>query len=300
MAADPRPSLRPGAAGLLYRRTYRSELLLQRDAVDVLEVCSDHYLDLDEGGARELDALAAHVPLLPHGLNLSIAGADDLDPDYVARLGELLERLDPPWYSDHLAFTRAGEREIGHLVAPPRTLASIEAIERNVMRLRERLGARRFALENVAASFEWPDAEFEPGPFVAEVLRRADCELVLDVANLYGDAFNLGHDPYAFVDAIPPERIVQVHVAGGHEAHGALIDSHSRATPEPVWDLLAYVCARARAAGVAQPVAIVEREAALPPLAVMAAEVERARRLCVETVTSVPVARTVTFAGAAT
>jgi uncharacterized protein (UPF0276 family) len=254
-------------------------LLLRRGVVDVLEICSDHYLGFDAAELAELDALADVVPLLPHGLNLSIASADGLDLDYVSRLAALLERVRPPWYSDHLAFTRIGSREVGHLVAPPRTLASVEAVERNVAMLRARIGDVPFALENVACSFEWPDSDFEPGPFVAEILRRTDCALVLDVANLYGDAFNLGHDPRAFVDAIPPERIVQVHVAGGHHAGEALIDSHSQPTPEPVWELLAYVIARARGAGVSPPVTIVEREAALPPLAVLAREVARARAM---------------------
>src|SRR5579859_1869431 len=119
--------------GLGFRPPYLSELFLHRREVDFLEIIADHYLDATPEKDRELDLLADHFPLIPHGLNLSLGGAEGLDPGYLAKFAQLVRRLNPPWWSEHVAFTRAGGVDIGHLTPVPFSKAALGVLEANIV-----------------------------------------------------------------------------------------------------------------------------------------------------------------------
>lgn len=259
--------------GLGFREPFRGELFLNRGRVDFLDVTADHYLDASPPKARELELLREHFTLIPHGLSLSLGSAEGLDDAYVGKLAELVRRLDPPWWSEHLAYTRAGGREIGHLTPLPCSREAVEVVCRNVERVRRHIQTP-LILENISYLVEMPGAEMTEADFLAEVLERTDCGLLLDVMNLHANAVNHGYDPLEFLARIPLERVVQLHFVGGHWQDGVLVDSHSAPTADEVWALLEAVLARAPVRG-----AILERDEHIPPLAELLGELERAREL---------------------
>lgn len=258
--------------GLGFREPFRGELFLRRGEVDFLEIIAEHYMDATPEKERELDLLAAHFTLIPHAINLSLGSAEGLDVTYLDKLARLVNRLNPPWWSEHVSFTRAGGVDIGHLSPLPFTGEAVEVVRRNVGEVRKRIGAP-LILENVAYTAAVPGAsEMCEADFLAEVLERADCGLLLDVTNLHANALNHGYSVDDFLARVPCERIVQLHFVGGHWHDGVLIDSHSRPTPGEVWALIERVAERAPVKGM-----VLERDENLPPFAEVLAELERAR-----------------------
>jgi uncharacterized protein (UPF0276 family) len=260
-------------SGLGYRPRFRAELFENRAHVDFLEIIADHYFDASPEKLAELDLLAAHFPLVPHGLDLSLGSAEGLDADYVKKFARLIARIDPPWFSEHLCFTGGGGVSIGHLAALPFTFAAIDAVARNVDTLRERIRVP-LLLENVTTVVAVPGAQMDEAEFLSRVLERTGCGWLCDVANLYANAVNHGVDIDAGFERWPWDRVVQVHYAGGRWRDGALIDSHDRATSREVWELFKRVAAR-----VPIRAAVLERDENLPPFGELIAEIDRARTI---------------------
>ena len=260
-------------AGLGFREPFLSDLFLHRGQVDWLEIVTDHYLDAAPEKARELDLLAAHFPLIPHGLNLSLGSAEGLDEEYADKVAALVNRLRPPWWSEHIAWTRAGGVSIGHLTPLPWTREALDVLCRNIAAMQRRTDIP-LILENISYIVAMPGAEMTEAQFLSEVTERTGCGLLLDVTNLYANAVNHGGDPAAFLDALPLERVVQLHFVGGRWQDGVFVDSHSSPTPPEVWALMDEVLTRAPVKGV-----LLERDEDLPPFSELAAELERARSL---------------------
>lgn len=260
-------------AGLGYRAEFRADLFRARDDIGFLEVTADHFAHGTPESLAELELLRQHFPLVIHGLNLSLGSAEGLNESYLDFLGGLVERVDPPWWSEHIAFTRAGGIDVGHLAGLPFTHAAIDAVCRNVERALRRI-RKPLLLENITYVVPLPGAEMDEAEFVARILDRTGCGLLLDVANLHINAANHGYDTRAFLARVPLERTVQVHFAGGFADGDVLVDSHSHATPTPVWDLLEEVLRRAPVRGVT-----LERDEDIPPFSELRAEVKRANEL---------------------
>jgi uncharacterized protein (UPF0276 family) len=208
------------------------------------------------------------VALVAHGVSLSLGGAEPLDRGRLEALARLAERLEAPLVSEHIAFVRAGGLETGHLLPVPRTREALELVVANVREAKAALPVP-LALENIATLFEWPDAEMDEATFLTEILERADVFLLLDIANVYANARNHGHDAREFLDRIPLHRIAYVHVAGGVEHGGRYHDTHTRETPAAVLDLLADLCARTAVPGV-----LLERDDRFPEDARLNAELD--------------------------
>jgi uncharacterized protein (UPF0276 family) len=259
--------------GLGFREPFGGELFRNRAQVDFLEVTADHYLEAAPAKERELELLADHFTLIPHGLSLSLGSAEGLDEDYTRKMAGLVRRLEPPWWSEHLAYTRAGGREIGHLTPLPYSREAVEVVCRNVEAVRRRIDTP-LILENISYLVTMPGAEMTEADFLAEVLERTDCGLLLDVMNLHANAVNHGYDPRDFLARIPLERVVQLHFVGGHWQDGVLVDSHSAPTGDEVWTLLETVLERAPVKGV-----ILERDENIPPLDELLDELDQAREI---------------------
>ena len=269
MDRDP-PTL---GVGLGFREPFLAELFRRRDEVDFLEITADHYLDAPEEKWDELGLLASHFPIIPHGLDLSMGSAEGIDEAYLDAMADLVERLDPPWWSEHIAYTRAGGVSIGHLAPLPWTREAVEVVARNVERVRQRIPTP-LILENVTATVVLPGAEMDEAEFITAVLDRTDCGLLCDVTNLYTNAINHGLDLDRVLDRWPWDRVVQLHFAGGHRDGDSLIDSHAHPTPPEVWHILEEVVSRAPVRGI-----ILERDENLPPLAELLDELDRARAI---------------------
>jgi uncharacterized protein (UPF0276 family) len=198
------------------------------------------------------------VALIPHGVSLSLGGAEPLDRGWLKSLATLAERVGAPLVSEHIAFVRSGGRETGHLLPLPRTRAALELIVANAREARAALPVP-LALENIASLFEWPNPEMDEATFLTEVLERADVLLLLDIENVYANARNHGYDPLEFLDRIPLERIAYVHVAGGVERDGLYHDTHMHDVPPAVLGLLEELCTRTGVPG-----ALLERDDRFP------------------------------------
>ena len=259
--------------GLGFREPFRGDLFLARDRVDFLEVTADHYLDASPEKERELALLADHFPLIPHGLNLSLGAAEGLDPTYLAKLARLVARLDPPWWSEHVAFTGAGGVDIGHLAPVPFSGEALGVLEANIAEATGQIQPP-LIVENITYTLALPGSEMGEGAFLAELVARTGCGLLLDVTNLHTNAVNHGFDPLDVLDALPLDRVVQLHFAGGEWHDGRLVDSHARPAPEEVWALLDEVVRRAPVKGI-----ILERDEDLPPFGELLDEVDRARSI---------------------
>lgn len=218
------------------------------------------------------------VPVVAHAVSLSLGGAEPLDRARVAHLAAVAEAVGAPMVSDHVAFTGAGGLDSGHLLPVPRTREALDVLVANVLAAQAELPVP-LALENIAALLDWPDAELTEGRFLAELVERTGAHLLVDVANLYANAVNLGTDPAAFLDEIPLERLAYVHVAGGVRHEDVYHDTHAHAVPPQVLDVLAQLCARADPPGV-----LLERDDAYPPDAEIAAELAAIREVVMEAV----------------
>jgi uncharacterized protein (UPF0276 family) len=206
------------------------------------------------------------VALVPHGVSLSLGGAEPLDRDRLRSLAKLAERVGAPLVSEHIAFVRAGDLEAGHLLPLPHTREALELVVANIRAAKVALPVP-LALENIATVFDWPNAEMDEAAFLTEVLVRADVLLLLDIENVYANARNHGYDPLQFLARLPLERIAYVHVAGGIERDGLYHDTHCHDVPEAVFDLLAELCSRTAVPGI-----MLERDDQFPSDAQLNAE----------------------------
>jgi uncharacterized protein (UPF0276 family) len=213
------------------------------------------------------------TPTLPHAVSLSLGGAEPLEVSRVEHLARVAEAVGAPLVSDHVAFTRASGLDAGHILPLPRTREALDVLVDNV-RFAQTYLPVPLALENVAALLEWPDAEFDEAAFLAELVERTGCWLIVDIANLYANAHNIGTDPAKFVDDLPLERIAYVHIGGGIWREGVYHDTHAHPVSPEVLDLLAELRARTRPRGV-----LLERDDRFPSDAELAAELAEIRRV---------------------
>ncbi|MER7331542.1 MULTISPECIES: DUF692 domain-containing protein [unclassified Micromonospora] len=208
------------------------------------------------------------VTVVPHGVRLSLGGAEPVDPARVAHLAAVAELVEAPLVSEHIAFVRAGGVEAGHLLPLPRSREAVDAVCANVSRAQAELPVP-IALEPIAALFDWPDDELDEADFLTEILDRTGALLLLDVANVYANARNRGADPVALLDRLPLDRISYLHVAGGADHGGFYHDTHTDPVPPAVLDLLRELCARHQ-----PPALLLERDGHYPPAATLRAELD--------------------------
>jgi uncharacterized protein (UPF0276 family) len=259
--------------GIGYREPFHSQLFLNRQNVDFLEITADHFFDATSYKEKELDLLADHFTLIPHGLNLSLGSAEGLNENYVKKFVQLVKRVKPPYWSEHIAFTSSGGVEIGHLTPLPFTHEAIDALCRNVERMRQYLDIP-IVLENITYTVDFPGAQMSEAQFLTEILRRTGCGLLLDITNLHVNSVNHHYDVKEFLRNIPIERIVQLHFVGVEMKDGVMIDSHSQPTPPEIWELMDYVLSIAPVKGV-----ILERDENIPDFNELSLELQKARSI---------------------
>jgi len=262
--------------GVGFRTPHVSQVLRERPAMDWFEVISENYFA--EGGIQRanLDVLRGGYRVVPHGVSLSIGGADPLDRDYLRRLRGLVERLGAPWCSDHLCWTGVGGVDTHDLLPMPLTRATLAHVVVRVKHVQSWRGIP-LALENASTYLEFRQSDIPEPEFLAELVDRADCGLLLDVNNVYVSAFNHGFDARAYVDTIPPDRVLQIHVAG-HTHRGAyLLDTHSDHVEAEVWDLYRRALARCGPTST-----LVEWDESIPAWEVLVAEADKAREVRAE------------------
>ena len=239
--------------------------------VDWLEILSDNYLVPGGKPLHFLDRIRADYPMVMHGVAMSIGSVDALDLGYLRDLRALAERIEPGWISDHLCWTGVDRANLHDLLPVPYTEAMLRHLLPRIDQAQEVLG-RALVLENVSSYVSYAEDEMPEWEFIAELARRSGCQLLFDVNNVFVSSVNHGFDALRFVDAMPADRVVQIHLAG-HEDHGELlIDTHDHPIRSEVHALYSYALERFG------PVpTMIERDDRIPPLAELIAELEQVR-----------------------
>jgi len=260
-------------AGLGLRRSLLGPLeQLADDAVDFMEVAPENWIGVGGRLGKAFRGYSERYPVCLHGLSLNIGGPDPLDLDFLARLRRFMDEHQCPLYSEHLTYC-AEQGHLYDLMPIPFTGEAVAHVVARVERVQEALG-RRIALEN-ASYYAAPGQEMSELEFINEVVARADCELLLDVNNIYVNAINHGYDAMEFLAGLPGHRATYFHVAGHYvEAEDLRVDTHGSAVIEPVWHLLADAYRRF---GV-RPT-LLERDFNIPPVDVLLGEVRRIREI---------------------
>jgi uncharacterized protein (UPF0276 family) len=209
---------------------------------------------------------AGGMPVVPHGVSLSLGGTEPLDKARLSHLAAVAEAFGSPLVSEHVAFCRAGGMESGHLLPLPRTRAALDVLAENVAAAQAALPVP-LAVENIAALIRWPEDEMTEAEFLTELVDRTGVLLLLDVANLHTAQVNFGADPRQTLDALPLEKIAYAHVAGGVLRDGLWHDTHAHPVSGEILDVLAELADRIDVPGV-----LLERDDAYPSDAELAAE----------------------------
>jgi len=266
----------PGGAGIGLRAPHVAELMDTRPAIPWLEVHAENYM----GGGPALTALEAVRDLYPislHGVGLSLGTAGDLDRRHLARLRALIDRIEPCLVSEHLAWSAAGGVYLNHLLPLPYTEEALAVVAAHVDEMQEVLG-RPILVENPSSYLRFHHSPIPEPEFLGALARRTGCGLLCDVNNAYVTARNLGGDAEAYLDALPPAAVGEIHLAG-HTANDAdgltvLIDDHGSPVAEPVWRLYRHALRH-----LGPRPTLVEWDTNLPELAVLVREARPADRL---------------------
>jgi uncharacterized protein (UPF0276 family) len=263
--------------GLGWRPRLAAGILANLDRIDIVEVIADDYFRAPRQERRALRTLGAQTPITLHGVSLGLASAVPVETRRLDDMARLCDEVAPQFWSEHLSFVRGGGIEIGHLAAPPRTEATIAGALANLARAKQIVGVAPH-VENVATLIDPPGSDRDEASWLSAIVRNSESKLLLDLHNLHANALNFNFEPHDFLARIPAERISTIHLAGGKwiGRNGAqrLLDDHLHDVPDPVYELLEAVAARAP-----QPLTvIIERDGNFPSIESLLAELDRARQ----------------------
>lgn len=271
MLAAPRLGFPNLGLGVGLRSVHFSYILQHLPAVDWFEIISENFIDSRGRPRYVLDQLAERYPIVMHGVSLSIGSTDPLDFDYLKKLKRLADELETKWVSDHLCWTGVAGVNSHDLLPLPLNEASLAHVVRRIRVVQDFL-ERPLVLENPSTYLAFVDSTMSEWDFMGRMAEEADCGLLLDVNNVYVSAFNHNFDAHAYINALPPGRIVQFHLAGHSNCTTHIIDTHDSHVIEPVWQL--YHSAHQLTGGAST---LLEWDAAIPDFPTLHAEVLKSR-----------------------
>lgn len=258
--------------GLGLRHDLAAELLERAPAeVRWVEIHPENYVARGGGFRQNLDRALERWAVVPHGLTCGFGTVSRFDPGYVKQLATLLEEIDAPFHSEHLCFGGIDDTFLHDLLPLPFAKESVKTVAARVHELRDSIG-RPVAIENVSYYADpVPRGEWDEPDFLLECLDAADAKLLLDVNNVYVNSRNHGFDPRGYIDRMPRDRVVQIHIAGHFtRTDGLIIDTHGEDICEGVFELLEYTLARLGRVPV-----LLERDQNIPTLDELLPEVQR-------------------------
>ena len=262
--------------GIGLRTEHYEDITRDWPRVDWFEALSENFMDSGGRPLAVLEDVRRRYPIALHGVSLSIGSADPLDERYLERLKALVERIEPAIVSDHLCWTGVDGQQLHDLLPLPFTEEAIRHVAGRVQRVQEALG-RRSLLENVSAYVTYAHSTMPEWEFLREVAERAGCGLLLDVNNVYVNAYNHQFDPLDYLRRVPGELVGQIHLGGHTPMDGYLFDTHGRPVTDAVWAL--YEEALRRWGPVST---LIEWDEDIPPLAHLLEEAEQARGVLVQ------------------
>jgi uncharacterized protein (UPF0276 family) len=229
--------------GIGLRREHYDDVLDDPSGCDWFEAISENYMHTGGRPLAVLEGVRRDRPVALHGVALSIGGTDPLDVRHLSRLRALIDRIEPALVTDHLCWTGVHGRSLYDLFPVPYTEEALAHVVRRVEIVQDLLG-RRILLENPSTYIAYRHSTITEWDFLAAVAGRADCGILLDVNNVYVSSFNLGFDPVRYLDAMPCDRVAQIHLAGFTDMGTFLFDTHSAPVSDTVWRLYARAVRR--------------------------------------------------------
>ncbi|MCK6460125.1 MAG: DUF692 domain-containing protein [Planctomycetes bacterium] len=254
-------------------RSTHVKTILQRDPdVGFFEIISENFMGTRGRPLEALDAIAERYPVTMHGVSLSIGSTDGPDRGYLRQLKALAERCRAAWVSDHVCWTGASGLNTHDLLPLPYNEETLAHVARRAREVSDFLG-RPLVLENPSSYVAFASSTMPEEEFLVRLCEESGCGLLLDVNNVYVSAFNHGFDAERYIDSIPADRIVQVHLAGHTHKGTHILDTHSDRVADPVWRLYERLCRR-----VGRVPTLLEWDDRIPPFEVVHAEAFKAAR----------------------
>ncbi len=256
--------------GLGLRSVHYEHIVEHAPAVDWFEILSENYMQTAGRPLHYLDLVAERYPVALHGVSMSIGSTDPLDLAYLTELKALRDRTKARWVSDHLSWTGVAGKNTHDLLPIPYNDESLRHVARRVREVQDLLGAP-LALENPSTYLEHASSTMPEWEFLRALAEEADCAILLDVNNVFVSAYNHGFLPATYLESMPWDRVVQLHVSG-HTHHGThIVDTHIGPVAPPVWELLGEARRRSGAS------VLLEWDAEIPDFETTHAEALRAR-----------------------
>jgi uncharacterized protein (UPF0276 family) len=259
-------------AGIGLRAPHYRDFLAARQPVGWLEVHGENYFGDGGWDLHVLERLRADYPVSLHGVGLGLGSATGWDERHLERLAALAERVEPALVSEHLCWCALGERHFNDLLPLPYTREALELLAERVLRVQDALG-RRILVENISI-YVAPQGEMGEGEFIAELVRRAGCGVLLDVNNLYVNQLNNGADAWAVMRAIPAACVEEFHLAGHRVEPDCVIDHHGDRVAAAVWSLYERALER-----FGPSPTLIEWDTDIPALSVLLGEAAKAAAL---------------------
>ena len=272
-----RPSHPTLGFGLGLRPKHYAHILAHRPAVDWFEIISENFMDTDGKPIRNLERIRAHYPIVMHGVSLSIGTVDPLNSEYLKKLKALSQKIEPAWISDHVCWTGVAHRNTHDLLPVPYTEEALTHIVARIREVQDFL-ERPLALENPSTYLEFNHASMPEAEFIARMAEAADCNLLLDVNNVYVTCYNHRLDPQAYLDSLPLDRVVQIHLSGHSNKGTHIIDTHDDHVADDVWNLYRYTLAKAGRI----PNTMIEWDDHIPEFPILLAELEKAKMVAAD------------------
>jgi uncharacterized protein (UPF0276 family) len=260
--------------GLGLRRELAEETFNSGNLLGFLEIIPDQYMGKGGNVKERLARACALFPLVSHSLNLSLGSADPLDWHYIEELKNFIAEIEAPWFSDHICFSSLGQTYFHELLPIPFSRATVKHMTTRIRQVQNFI-ERPFLLENTTYYMKVPGSHMSEQEFISELLETTDCGLLLDLNNVFVNSCNHNFDPYEFLEQIPLERTVQIHMAGHAVRPNMVLDTHGAPIAEPVYDLLKYVLQKTRVCGIT-----IERDQNMPPFEELAQEITTIKNIC--------------------
>jgi uncharacterized protein (UPF0276 family) len=260
--------------GLGLRSDHYQEILDQQPKeIDWFEIISENYM-IDGGKPLYfLDKIRQDYPMVMHGVSMSIGSTDPLNMDYLNQLKSLIDRVEPIWFSDHLCWTGVDHKNMHDLLPLPYTETAVNHIADRISQVQDFLG-RQMLIENLSSYITYSKDAMTEWEFISAVCEKADCNILLDVNNIYVSSYNHHFDPIEYLQGVPADRVWQHHLAGHENTGNLIIDTHDHPIIDPVWELYE------KTARILGPVStMIERDGNIPPLLEVIEELKRAREI---------------------
>ncbi len=225
--------------GIGLRPKHWNQILEQKPSIDWFEIISENFMDTHGKPMRVLEKIRENYPVVCHGVSLSIGSSDPLNTEYLKNLKTLADKIEPVWVSDHLCWTGVERHNSFDLLPLPQTDLVVKHIVDRIQQVQEFL-QRRIVIENVSSYVSFKESDMHEWEFITEIAKRSGCGILLDINNVYVNAFNHNFDAKKYIEHIPSEHLAQFHLAGHTNRGTFLFDTHSAAMIEPVWDLYRF------------------------------------------------------------